>query len=49
VQGPVNLVRLNQLIDLMSEPALLFPPGGGLAAPVAASSSIFEQVRSAMC
>jgi polyphosphate kinase len=25
VQGPVNLVRLNQLIDLVNDPALLFP------------------------
>jgi polyphosphate kinase len=24
--GPVNLVRLNQLIDLVDDPALLFPP-----------------------
>ena len=26
VQGPVNLVRLTQLIDLVDEPKLLFPP-----------------------
>ena len=25
VQGPVNLVRLNQLVDLVNDPALLFP------------------------
>ena len=26
VHGPVNLVRLNQLVDLVNDPALLFPP-----------------------
>ena len=26
VQGPVNLVRLSQLVDLVNDPSLLFPP-----------------------
>ena len=26
VPGPVNLVRLSQLVDLVNDPALLFPP-----------------------
>lgn len=29
VQGPVNLVRFAELIDLVNEPALLFPPWQG--------------------
>jgi polyphosphate kinase len=46
VQGPVNLVRFNQLIDLVDKPHLLFPsyrsiPPLGIVPGV----SIFEQLR----
>ena len=46
VPGPVNLVRFNQLIDLVDKPQLLFPsyrpvPPHGMAAGV----SLFDQLR----
>jgi polyphosphate kinase len=46
VPGPVNLVRFNQLIDLVDQPQLLFPVYR--AAPpqdVAPNTSIFQQMR----
>lgn len=45
VHGPVNLVRLTQLIDLMSEPSLLFPAWkAALPRQLQQGTSIFEQV-----
>lgn len=45
VHGPVNLVRLNQLIDLVADPALLFPPWkAALPKQLQQGSSIFQQV-----
>ncbi len=46
VAGPVNLVRFNQLIDLVNQPQLLFPsyrpvPPHGIAPNV----SVFDQLR----
>ena len=39
VHGPVNLVRLSQLVDLVNDPALLFPPWRG-AWPVQLQQSV---------
>ena len=45
VHGPVNLVRLTQLIDLMNEPSLLFPAWkAALPRQLQQGTSIFEQV-----
>ncbi len=45
VQGPVNLVRLNQAIDLVGNPALLFKPyAASFPLQLNPSLSIFEQV-----
>ena len=46
VPGPVNLVRFNQLIDLVDKPQLLFP--GYRPVPphgIAAGASLFDQLR----
>jgi polyphosphate kinase len=46
VNGPVNLVRLNQLIDQVDAPALRFPPfQPAWPARLARERSIFEQLR----
>ncbi|MBC7435556.1 MAG: polyphosphate kinase 1 [Bdellovibrionales bacterium] len=46
VHGPVNLVRLTQLIDLIDEPRLLFPPyKPSYPTQLVAGQSIFERLR----
>jgi polyphosphate kinase len=46
VQGPVNLARLQQLIDLVDAPHLLFPPyKPGYPVELVRGLSIFEQLR----
>ena len=46
VSGPVNLVRLTQLIDLLNRPQLCFPPYKGVyPAPLAAGVSFFERLK----
>lgn len=46
VPGPVNLVRLQQLIDLVDAPALLFPPyKPSYPRQLSAGHSIFEQLQ----
>jgi polyphosphate kinase len=46
VQGPVNLVRLTQLIDLVDRPDLCFTPyRASFPAQMHASQSIFEQLK----
>jgi polyphosphate kinase len=46
VHGPVNLVRLNQLIDLVDNPALLFPPyQASYPHQLSTSGSIFDQLQ----
>ena len=46
VHGPVNLVRLNQLIDLVDEPALLFKPyKPSFPRAYISSESIFKQLK----
>jgi len=46
VHGPVNLVRLNQLVDLVDEPRLRFPPyKASYPAQLARDQSIFEQLK----
>ncbi|MEO7547468.1 MAG: polyphosphate kinase 1 [Ramlibacter sp.] len=46
VHGPVNLVRLQQLIDLVDAPRLLFPPHRPVyPVQLARGRSIFEQLR----
>jgi polyphosphate kinase len=47
VNGPVNLVRLNQLIDQAEAPGLRFPPfePGWPEAELALGSSVFERLR----
>ncbi|MDD0809080.1 polyphosphate kinase 1 [Curvibacter sp. RS43] len=45
VHGPVNLVRLTQLVDLVADPALLFPPWkAALPRQLQQGTSIFQQV-----
>ena len=47
VHGPVNLVRLNQLIDLVDSPALLFPSYfASYPHQLSTASSIFDQLQS---
>ncbi|MBU6224426.1 MAG: polyphosphate kinase 1 [Burkholderiales bacterium] len=47
VHGPVNLVRLNQLIDLIDRPKWLFPPyQPSFPKQFKTSTSIFEQLQS---
>jgi polyphosphate kinase len=46
VHGPVNLVRLNQIIDLVDEPALLFKPyKPSFPRAYISSESIFKQLK----
>ncbi|CAN5492666.1 polyphosphate kinase 1 [soil metagenome] len=46
VHGPVNLVRLTQLIDLVDEPRLLFAPyKASFPTQLAAGESIFERLK----
>jgi polyphosphate kinase len=46
VNGPVNLVRLNQLIDLAEAPALRFPPfEPRWPSALVATRRVFEQLR----
>ena len=46
VQGPVNLVRLTQLIDLVSRPELCFSPySQRFPVQIRAGQSIFEQLK----
>ncbi len=46
VHGPVNLVRLNQLIDLMDAPALLYTPyRASFPRELATGVSIFSQLK----
>ncbi len=46
VQGPVNLVRLTQLIDLVDRPDLTFPPyKPSFPAQLDSNLSIFEQLK----
>ncbi|SHH03390.1 polyphosphate kinase 1 [Massilia sp. CF038] len=45
VDGPVNLVRLTELIDLAKQPALRFPPFVPGLPPKTANTGIFEQLQ----
>ncbi|MFY3385708.1 polyphosphate kinase 1 [Paracidovorax sp. MALMAid1276] len=46
VHGPVNLVRLNQLVDLVDDPSLLFPPWSATwPRQLRQDVSIMEQLR----
>lgn len=46
VRGPVNLVRLTQLVDLVNDPALLFPPWRATwPRQIQPGVSILEQLR----
>ena len=46
VHGPVNLVRLNQLVDLVDEPRLRFPAYKAVyPTQLVPGQSIFEQLR----
>ena len=46
VHGPVNLVRLNQLIDLIDKPKWLFAPyRASFPAQMVSRGSVFEQLR----
>lgn len=46
VHGPVNLVRLSQLVDLVDNPALLFPPWrASWPRGIQAGTPIMEQMR----
>ncbi|HEY0065252.1 MAG TPA: polyphosphate kinase 1 [Telluria sp.] len=45
VDGPVNLVRLTELIDLVKLPALRFPPFVPGLPPKTTSTGIFEQLQ----
>ena len=46
VPGPVNLVRLSQLVDLVNDPALLFPPwSASWPRQLQSGVSILEQLR----
>jgi polyphosphate kinase len=48
VHGPVNLVRLTQLIDLVDAPKLFYPPfAPAWPAALAPERSLFEQLRDA--
>lgn len=46
VAGPVNLVRLNQMIDLINKPQLLFPPHHACyPSQLREGESLFRQIR----
>jgi polyphosphate kinase len=45
VHGPVNLVRLTQLMDLVDEPAVLCPLQGVLSHGADAFRSFFERLK----
>lgn len=46
VQGPVNLVRLSQLADLIEDPALRFPAfAAGYPTQIVRSEPLFDQLR----
>lgn len=46
VHGPVNLVRLNQLIDLVNKPKWLFPPyQASFPQQMAAAGSVFDRLK----
>ncbi len=46
VHGPVNLVRLNQLIDLVDKPKWLFPPyQASFPQQMAAAGSVFDRLK----
>lgn len=46
VHGPVNLVRLGQLVDLVDEPRLRFPPyKASYPGQLQAGHSVFDQLR----
>ena len=46
VHGPVNLVRLSQLADLLEEPKLRFPPfTAGYPTRIARGEPLFDQLR----
>ncbi len=46
VQGPVNLVRLSQLVDLVDEPRLRFPPyKASYPSQLVRDQSIFDQLK----
>ncbi len=46
VDGPVNLVRLNQLVDLLTQPKLRWPPfAPAWPRKVAQSSDMFEAIK----
>ncbi len=46
VHGPVNLVRLSQLVDLVNDPALMFPPWrSAWPAQLPQGSSILAQLK----
>ena len=46
VAGPVNLVRLDQLIDLVNQPALLFPPfHASYPKQLQRGASVFERLQ----
>ena len=45
VKGPVNLVRLSELVDLVSEPALRFPPFSPTLPPHLQNENIFAVLK----
>ncbi len=45
VKGPVNLVRLSELVDLVSEPALRFPPFAQTLPPHLQNENIFSVLK----
>jgi polyphosphate kinase len=45
VKGPVNLVRLSELVDLVSEPALRFPPFSQTLPPHLQNENIFAVLK----
>jgi polyphosphate kinase len=45
VKGPVNLVRLSELVDLVSEPALRFPPFSPSLPPHLQNENIFAVLK----
>lgn len=45
VQGPVNLVRLSELVDLVSQPSLRFPPFSPTLPPHLLNENIFAVLK----